>query len=154
MCENSDHYRVGRVDQFQPVDTYIFNGFYFHQVCLWMLQPVEKEKNLANMIMNYDPTSVPLLDILGPATGCGSVALNAQSGRNCGRFRAVGEAILIQRILGQLRKELDKDGMLKSFKGKDEKLIHSADPWPWRLVITIFVRGVCTSVPTFQNLAK
>ena len=27
-----------------------------------MLQPVEKEKNLSNIVMNYDPSSVPLLD--------------------------------------------------------------------------------------------
>lgn len=85
------------------------------KVAVWMLQPVEKEKNLSNIVMNYDQTSVPLLDTLGSAPGCGSVALNPEA-RQPARVRAVTEAILVRRIVKRLLVELKSVGMLDSFR--------------------------------------
>ena len=81
-----------------------------------MLQPVEKEKNLSNIVMNYDPSSVPLLETLGSAPGCGSVAANPEA-RNPARIRAVAEAILVRRVMKRLQLKLEEVGMSKSFYG-------------------------------------
>ena len=34
------------------------------------------------------------------------------------------------------------------------ELILEADPWSQTVVVIVFARVVCTSVPTFQNLSK
>ena len=91
------------------------------KVAVWMLQPVEKEKNLSNIVMNFDPSSVPLLDTLGSAPGCGSVAANPEA-RNPARIRAVAEAILVRRVMKRLQLKLEEVGMSKSFYGEKEEV--------------------------------
>ncbi len=92
------------------------------KVAAWMLQPSEKERNLANLFMNFDPLSPEslrhsLLDTLGSSTGVGSVAINAAGGDNSARSRAVAEAAIVRRVMGRLESELSKVDMWNTFRG-------------------------------------
>lgn len=80
----------------------------------WMLQPTENERNLANLVMSWDPSSKPILEYLGSAPGCGSVGLNRE-GTNPPRLRAVSESLLTWRIMGKIKSELESIGMWKAF---------------------------------------
>jgi hypothetical protein len=76
--------------------------------------------------MNFDtagPESLRrvLLSTLGSATGVGSVAINGCGGANSARSRAVAEAVVVRRIMGRLREEMEKVEMWKSFRGKTER---------------------------------
>lgn len=82
-----------------------------------MLQPVEKEKNLSNLVMNFDPELAGLLPTLGTSTGCGSVSLNP-SGRASPRERSVAEAVLSRRLMGKLEEKLKQVEMWETFQSK------------------------------------
>ncbi|TRY77125.1 hypothetical protein TCAL_15974 [Tigriopus californicus] len=80
----------------------------------WMIQPMDKERNLTNLVMTWDPSSKPVLEYLGSSTGCGSVGLNVE-GKNPARLRAVSECLLAWRVMRKLQSELESIGMWRAF---------------------------------------
>lgn len=86
------------------------------KIALWMLQPSDKERNLNNIVMNLNQDLVGLLDTLGNARGCGSVALNPKSNKS-GRSRALAEAIIVKGVMNTLEQKMKEVSMWKTFIG-------------------------------------
>ncbi|XP_033029736.1 DNA polymerase theta, partial [Lacerta agilis] len=85
------------------------------KVACWLLDPESKERSLHNMVTNFLPQELFLLDKLGAGQGCQSLGLSA-SADNSGRYRAAVESVLVFHIMEHLNTLLHKDNMQDTFR--------------------------------------
>ncbi|KAM7064790.1 DNA polymerase theta isoform 4-T5 [Acridotheres tristis] len=84
------------------------------KVACWLLDPGSKEHTLHNMVTNFLPSELPLLEGVGTGQGVQSLGLSA-SRDHSGRYRAAIESVLIFNIMEQLHKELQKENLTDVF---------------------------------------
>lgn len=82
----------------------------FVKVACWLLDSGSKERTLHNMVTNFLPTELPLLEGVGTGQGVQSLGLSASEDHS-GRFRAAVESVLIFNIMNQLHSELRKEDL-------------------------------------------
>ncbi|KAL7853880.1 hypothetical protein AOLI_G00207240 [Acnodon oligacanthus] len=85
------------------------------KVACWLLDPGSKERTLHNMVTNFTPQDLPLLDGIGSGQGVESLGMYGDPSQS-GRYRAAIESVLVFRIMGQLHGLLAKDGFLDVFQ--------------------------------------
>ncbi|KAM4788533.1 DNA polymerase theta [Cyanocitta cristata] len=84
------------------------------KVACWLLDSGSKERTLHNMVTNFLPSELPLLEGVGTGQGVQSLGLSA-SGDHSGRYRAATESVLIFNVMDQLHKELQKENLTDVF---------------------------------------
>ncbi|XP_052650753.1 DNA polymerase theta [Harpia harpyja] len=84
------------------------------KVACWLLDSGSKERTLHNMVTNFLPTELPLLEGVGTGQGVQSLGLSA-SGDHSGRYRAAIESVLIFNVMNQLRNELQRENLTDVF---------------------------------------
>ncbi|XP_069491929.1 DNA polymerase theta [Ambystoma mexicanum] len=84
------------------------------KVACWLLDPGSKERTLHNMVTNFLPQELPLLEGLGTGQGIKSLGLGADPD-NSGRYRASMEAVLVFAIMNQLNTLLHKEHLQDAF---------------------------------------
>ncbi|XP_054668721.1 DNA polymerase theta isoform X2 [Grus americana] len=84
------------------------------KVACWLLDSGSKERTLHNMVTNFLPNELPLLEGVGTGQGVQSLGLSA-SGDHSGRYRAAIESVLIFNVMNQLRNELQKENLTDVF---------------------------------------
>ncbi|KFP82225.1 DNA polymerase theta, partial [Acanthisitta chloris] len=84
------------------------------KVACWLLDSDSKERTLHNMVTNFLPDELPLLEGIGTGQGVQSLGLSA-SGDHTGRYRASIESVLIFNVMNQLRHELQKENLTDVF---------------------------------------
>ncbi|KAM6309814.1 DNA polymerase theta [Podargus strigoides] len=84
------------------------------KVACWLLDPGSKERTLHNMVTNFLPHELPLLEGVGTGQGVQSLGLSA-SGDHSGRYRAAIESVLIFNVMDQLHNELKKENLTGVF---------------------------------------
>ncbi|KAF5906965.1 DNA polymerase theta, partial [Clarias magur] len=85
------------------------------KVACWLLDPGSKECTLHNMVTNYTPQDLPLLEGISPGQGVESLGIYGDSCHS-GRYRAAIESVLIFRVMTQLNVFMEKDGFLDAFQ--------------------------------------
>ncbi|CAI5797066.1 DNA polymerase theta [Podarcis lilfordi] len=85
------------------------------KVACWLLDPESKERSLHNMVTNFLPQELFLLDKLGAGQGCQSLGLSA-SADHSGRYRAAVESVLVFHIMEHLNTLLHKDNLQDTFR--------------------------------------
>ncbi|XP_035750497.1 DNA polymerase theta [Egretta garzetta] len=84
------------------------------KVACWLLDSGSKERTLHNMVTNFLPNELPLLEGVGTGQGVQSLGLSA-SGDHSGRYRAAIESVLIFNVMNQLHNELQKGNLTEVF---------------------------------------
>ncbi|XP_009458832.1 PREDICTED: DNA polymerase theta [Nipponia nippon] len=84
------------------------------KVACWLLDSGSKERTLHNMVTNFLPNELPLLEGVGTGQGVQSLGLSA-SGDHSGRYRAAIESVLIFNVMNQLHHELQKENLTEVF---------------------------------------
>ncbi|CAH2218762.1 DNA polymerase theta [Pelobates cultripes] len=84
------------------------------KVACWLLDPSSKERTLHNMVTNFLPHELPLLEGVGTGQGVQSLGLSA-SGDQSGRFRAAIESVLVLSTMNKLSHLLDKEKLKDAF---------------------------------------
>ncbi|XP_010565985.1 PREDICTED: DNA polymerase theta [Haliaeetus leucocephalus] len=84
------------------------------KVACWLLDSGSKERTLHNMVTNFLPTELPLLEGVGTGQGVQSLGLSA-SGDRSGRYRAAIESVLIFNVMNQLSNELQRENLTDVF---------------------------------------
>nr|XP_010298788.1 PREDICTED: DNA polymerase theta [Balearica regulorum gibbericeps] len=84
------------------------------KVACWLLDSGSKERTLHNMVTNFLPNELPLLEGVGTGQGVQSLGLSA-SRDHSGRYRAAIESVLIFNVMNQLRNELQKENLTDVF---------------------------------------
>ncbi|XP_032853439.2 DNA polymerase theta [Tyto alba] len=84
------------------------------KVACWLLDSGSKERTLHNMVTNFLPGELPLLEGVGTGQGVQSLGLSA-SGDHSGRYRAAVESVLIFNVMNQLHNELRKENLTDVF---------------------------------------
>ncbi|NXS16802.1 DPOLQ polymerase, partial [Mystacornis crossleyi] len=84
------------------------------KVACWLLDSGSKERTLHNMVTNFLPSELPLLEGVGTGQGVQSLGLSA-SRDHSGRYRAATESVLIFNVMDQLHKELQKENLTDVF---------------------------------------
>ncbi|XP_028941211.1 DNA polymerase theta [Antrostomus carolinensis] len=84
------------------------------KVACWLLDSGSKERTLHNMVTNFLPNELPLLEGVGTGQGVQSLGLSA-SGDHSGRYRAAIESVLIFNVMNQLHNELRKENLTDVF---------------------------------------
>ncbi|XP_071995113.1 DNA polymerase theta [Engystomops pustulosus] len=77
------------------------------KVACWLLDPSSKERTLHNMVTNFLPQELPLLDGIGSGQGVQSLGLSA--GDQSGRYRAAIESVLVLGVMTSLHGILEKE---------------------------------------------
>ncbi|KAK3555997.1 hypothetical protein QTP86_034344 [Hemibagrus guttatus] len=85
------------------------------KVACWLLDPGSKERTLHNMVTNFTPHDLPLLEGIGPGQGVESLGIYGDSSHS-GRYRAAVESVLIFRAMAQLNVLMEKEGFLDVFQ--------------------------------------
>ncbi|XP_046723327.1 DNA polymerase theta isoform X2 [Silurus meridionalis] len=85
------------------------------KVACWLLDPGFKERTLHNMVTNFTPEDLPLLNGIGPGQGVESLGIYGDASLS-GRYRAAIESVLIFRVMTQLNVLMEKDGFLDVFQ--------------------------------------
>ncbi|KAL7844280.1 hypothetical protein SRHO_G00228190 [Serrasalmus rhombeus] len=85
------------------------------KVACWLLDPGSKERTLHNMVTNFTPQDLPLLDGISSGQGVESLGMYGDPSQS-GRYRAAIESVLVFRIMAQLHGLLAKDGFLDVFQ--------------------------------------
>ncbi|KAG7483905.1 hypothetical protein MATL_G00043240 [Megalops atlanticus] len=85
------------------------------KVACWLLDPGSKERTLHNMVTNFAPEELPLLEGVGPGHGVHSLGIGGDGGHS-GRYRAAIESVLVFNCMTQLATLLEKDGLLDVFR--------------------------------------
>ncbi|KAG2456355.1 DPOLQ polymerase, partial [Polypterus senegalus] len=80
------------------------------KVACWILDPGSKERTLHNMVTNYIPQELRLLEGIGPGQGIKSLGMMTKT-EYSGRFRASLESVLTFSIMNQLNILLEKEKM-------------------------------------------
>ena len=83
------------------------------QVASWLLDPGSKERTLHNMVTNFTPQDLSLLDGISPGQGVQSLGIGGDVSYS-GRYRAAVECVLVYRVMAQLTVLLSKDSLLGS----------------------------------------
>ncbi|XP_068813954.1 DNA polymerase theta isoform X2 [Struthio camelus] len=84
------------------------------KVACWLLDSGSKERTLHNMVTNFLPHELPLLEGVGTGQGVQSLGLSAST--DCsGRYRAAIESVLIFNVMNQLHNELQKENLTDVF---------------------------------------
>ncbi|KAM6290845.1 DNA polymerase theta isoform 1-T2 [Porphyrio hochstetteri] len=84
------------------------------KVACWLLDSGSKERTLHNMVTNFLPNELLLLEGVGTGQGVQSLGLSA-SGDHSGRYRAAIESVLIFNVMNQLHNELQKENLTDVF---------------------------------------
>ncbi|XP_010290665.1 PREDICTED: DNA polymerase theta, partial [Phaethon lepturus] len=84
------------------------------KVACWLLDSGSKERTLHNMVTNFLPNELPLLEGVGTGQRVHSLGLSA-SGDHSGRYRAAIESVLIFNVMNQLHNELQKENLTDVF---------------------------------------
>uniref|UniRef100_A0A8B9IYN2 DNA-directed DNA polymerase n=1 Tax=Amazona collaria TaxID=241587 RepID=A0A8B9IYN2_9PSIT len=84
------------------------------KVACWLLDSGSKERTLHNMVTNFLPSELPLLEGVGTGQGVQSLGLSA-SGDHPGRYRAAIESVLCFNVMNQLHNELQKENLTDVF---------------------------------------
>ncbi|XP_015280018.1 PREDICTED: DNA polymerase theta [Gekko japonicus] len=84
------------------------------KVACWLLDPGSKERSLHNMVTNFLPQELPLLDGIGAGQGRQSLGLSANANQS-GRYRAAVESVLVFHVMDQLNAQLRKDNLQDIF---------------------------------------
>ncbi|XP_009874816.1 PREDICTED: DNA polymerase theta-like, partial [Apaloderma vittatum] len=84
------------------------------KVACWLLDSGSKERTLHNMVTNFVPHELPLLEGVGTGQGVQSLGLSASKDHS-GRYRAAIESVLIFSVMNQLRDELQKENLTDVF---------------------------------------
>uniref|UniRef100_A0A8C0IZ66 DNA polymerase theta n=1 Tax=Chelonoidis abingdonii TaxID=106734 RepID=A0A8C0IZ66_CHEAB len=84
------------------------------KVACWLLDPGSKERTLHNMVTNFLPHELPLLEGVGTGQGVQSLGLSANADYS-GRYRAAIESVLIFNIMNQLNALLQKENLTDVF---------------------------------------
>lgn len=85
------------------------------KVACWLLDPGSKERTLHNMVTNFIPQELPLLEGLGTGQGIKSLGLGADPDQS-GRFRASMETVLVFGVMNQLTTLLQKEHLHDVFR--------------------------------------
>ncbi|KAJ8266319.1 hypothetical protein GJAV_G00129050 [Gymnothorax javanicus] len=85
------------------------------KVACWLLDPGSKERTLHNMVTNFSPSDLPLLEGISPGQGIQSLGMDGRSGHT-GRYRAAIESVLVFSTMTQLTSLLEKEGLLDVFR--------------------------------------
>lgn len=99
------------------------------KVACWLLDADSKERTLHNMVTNFLPNELPLLEGVGTGQGVQSLGLSASRDRS-GRYRAAIESVLVFNVMNQLRNELRKENLA----GKE-----SSSTWEQRRQVKVSV---------------
>ncbi|XP_063812911.1 DNA polymerase theta isoform X2 [Pseudophryne corroboree] len=78
------------------------------KVACWLLDPGSKERTLHNMVANFLPQDLPMLDGVGTGQGVQSLGLSANCDQS-GRYRAAIESVLVYNTMAKLNSLLEKD---------------------------------------------
>ncbi|XP_061221386.1 DNA polymerase theta isoform X2 [Neopsephotus bourkii] len=84
------------------------------KVACWLLDSGCKERTLHNMVTNFLPSELPLLEGVSTGQGVQSLGLSA-SGDHSGRYRAAIESVLCFNVMNQLHNELQKENLTDVF---------------------------------------
>ncbi|KAE8621126.1 hypothetical protein XENTR_v10004692 [Xenopus tropicalis] len=84
------------------------------KVACWLLDPGSKERTLHNMVTNFLPYELPLLDGVGPGQGVQSLGLSPSSDQT-GRYRAAIEAVVVFSTMNALGALLEKEKLQDAF---------------------------------------
>ncbi|XP_064933489.1 DNA polymerase theta isoform X5 [Columba livia] len=84
------------------------------KVACWLLDSDSKERTLHNMVTNFLPNELPLLEGVGTGQGVQSLGLSA-SRDHSGRYRAAIESVLVFSVMNQLHNELQKENLADVF---------------------------------------
>ncbi|XP_036379268.1 DNA polymerase theta [Megalops cyprinoides] len=85
------------------------------KVACWLLDPGSKERTLHNMVTNFAPEELPLLEGVSPGHGVQSLGIRGDGGHS-GRYRAAIESVLVFSCMAQLTALLEKDSLLDVFR--------------------------------------
>ncbi|XP_069058813.1 DNA polymerase theta isoform X2 [Pleurodeles waltl] len=96
-------------------DISLAGNFEDPKVACWLLDPGSKERTLHNMVTNFIPQELPLLEGLGTGQGIKSLGLGADPDQS-GRFRASMEAVLVLGVMNQLNTLLQKEHLQDVFR--------------------------------------
>uniref|UniRef100_A0A8C3JRQ8 DNA polymerase theta n=1 Tax=Calidris pygmaea TaxID=425635 RepID=A0A8C3JRQ8_9CHAR len=84
------------------------------KVACWLLDSDSKERTLHNMVTNFLPSELPLLEGVGTGQGVQSLGLSA-SRDHSGRYRAAIESVLVFNVMNELHNELQKENLTDVF---------------------------------------
>ncbi|XP_043917795.1 DNA polymerase theta [Protopterus annectens] len=84
------------------------------KIACWLLDPSAKERTLHNMVTNFMPQDLTLLEGVGAGQGIQSLGLGAGTDHS-GRFRASVESVLVFNVMNQLSTLLLKEGICDVF---------------------------------------
>uniref|UniRef100_A0A670ZBP0 DNA-directed DNA polymerase n=1 Tax=Pseudonaja textilis TaxID=8673 RepID=A0A670ZBP0_PSETE len=84
------------------------------KVACWLMDPESKEDSLHNMVANFLPQDLFLLDKIGVGQGNQSLGLSANTDQ-CGRYRASVESVLVFHIIEEFHMILHKDNLQDIF---------------------------------------
>ncbi|XP_071616812.1 DNA polymerase theta [Heliangelus exortis] len=84
------------------------------KVACWLLDSGSKERTLHNMVNNFLPSELPLLEGVGTGQGVQSLGLSASEDHS-GRYRAAIESVLVFNVMNQLNNELQKENLADVF---------------------------------------
>ncbi|GCB66980.1 hypothetical protein scyTo_0010176, partial [Scyliorhinus torazame] len=85
------------------------------KVACWLLDPGSKERTLHNMVTNFLPQQLPLLEGVSSSHGVQSLGLGANTNIS-GRNRASIESVLVYDIMDQLNLLLKKENLQDMFR--------------------------------------
>ncbi|XP_053561115.1 DNA polymerase theta [Bombina bombina] len=85
------------------------------KVACWLLDPGSKERTLHNMVTNFIPHELPMLDGVGTGQGVQSLGLRVNSDQS-GRFRATLESVLVFSVITKLNTLLEEEHLLDVFR--------------------------------------
>ncbi|XP_068127042.1 DNA polymerase theta [Hyperolius riggenbachi] len=84
------------------------------KVACWLLDPGSKERTIHNMVTNFLPHELPLLEGVGTGQGVQSLGLSTSCDQS-GRYRAAIEAVLVFGIMSRLNGLLEKEKLQDVF---------------------------------------
>ncbi|XP_048838928.1 DNA polymerase theta [Brienomyrus brachyistius] len=85
------------------------------KVACWLMDPNSKERTLHNMVTNFSPQELLLLEGISPGLGVQSLGMYADSNHS-GRYRAAIESVLVYDIMTQLCALLQRENLLGIFR--------------------------------------
>ncbi|PIO39965.1 hypothetical protein AB205_0154640 [Aquarana catesbeiana] len=85
------------------------------KVACWLLDPGSKERTIHNMVANFLPHELPLLDGVGTGQGVQSLGLCAD-GDQSGRYRAAIESVLVFSIMAKLNGLIEREKLQDVFR--------------------------------------
>ncbi|KAJ8405900.1 hypothetical protein AAFF_G00313370 [Aldrovandia affinis] len=85
------------------------------KVACWLLDPGSKERTLHNMVANFAPATLPLLEGVGPGQGVHSLGMGGDRSHS-GRYRAAIESVLVFSTMARLAALLEEDGLQDAFQ--------------------------------------